>query len=204
MKGMIALLTATMVIYFIFTLLQYFHWSNTSPQQLWPVKYNRNSLIWTVFPPIPLCNRQNLQYFHQLCSVTYFLVRLNCTYKFIVVYSTILSYVFFILSCTTLQFRFVWSHSIIVSYVLSIPSFTTCWFWFVCSLFVLFFWSETNTPHPCRTNKVGGSHRFPLPFKSHCWRSCYSRRPSTINTPALPCTHWFQPTNKAIQDCPSK
>ena len=47
--------------------------------------------------------------------------------------------VLFILFCTTFQFRF------------------------VCSLFGLFCWSDTNTPRPCSTNKIGGSQHFPLP-----------------------------------------
>ena len=59
--------------------------------------------------------------------------------QFIVVCSKIVLYVFFIIYCTMLHFGF------------------------LCSLFGLFCCSDTKTPRPCSTNKVGGSHRFPLP-----------------------------------------
>ena len=59
-----------------------------------------------------------------------------------------------------LQFRFVCSHSTIVSYVLFILSCTTLQLGFVCRLFGLFFWSEKNTPLPWITYGIGGSHCF--------------------------------------------
>ena len=75
-------------------------------------------------------------------------------------YSTIVSYVFVILSCTMFQFGFVCSHSTIVSYVFFILSCATLKFRFVCSLFVLIFCYETNNPRPCSTNTIGDIHRF--------------------------------------------
>ena len=54
------------------------------------------------------------------------------------------------------------SHSTIVSYVLFILSCTRFQFGFLCSLFGLFCCSDTNTPRPCSTDTIGGSHRFQL------------------------------------------
>ena len=137
MIGTIALLTAIMVVSFISVLLKYFHWRNTFPKQLWPINYGRNSKIWTVFPPIPLCNGLNFQYLYQHFFCDFFLGTFTLYVRFIVVRSTIVSCVFFILSCTTLQFVF------------------------VCSLFGLLFCSDTNTPRPCSTDVSGARHRFP-------------------------------------------
>ena len=102
--------------------------------------------------------------------------------SFIVVYSTIVSYVLFILSCITLQFGF------------------------LRSLFGLFCCSDTNTPLPCSTNGIYGIHRFPPPTAPHCqcWRSCSGHLPSTVNLPTPPCLRQVHPNNQACQTCPSK
>ena len=96
-------------------------------------------------------------------------------------YSTFVSYVFVILSCTTLQFGFVCSHSTIVSYVLFILSCAKLQFRFVCSLFGLFFCHETNNPRPCSTNKIGGSHRFLSPAASQEPMVALPFRPPALN-----------------------
>ena len=61
------------------------------------------------------------------------------------------------------RLRFVCSHSTIVQYILFILSCTTCQFRFVCSLFLLFFCSDTNNPCPCSTDAIGARHRLPPP-----------------------------------------
>ena len=80
-----------------------------------------------------------------------------------VVYSTITSYVLFILSCTTLKFIFACSHSKIVPYISFILSCTMLQFIFLWNLFVLFCCFHTNTLPPCRTEAIDGSHHFLSP-----------------------------------------
>ena len=38
-----------------------------------------------------------------------------------------------------------------------------CYFRLLCTLFVLFCFSDTNTPRPCSTNTIGVIHHFPYP-----------------------------------------
>ena len=127
-------------------------------------------------------------------------------------YSTIVSYVFVILSCTTLQFGFVCSHSTIVSYIFFILSCAKLQFRFVCSLFGLFFCYDTKNPRPCSTGTIGGSHRFlspaasqepmvALPFRppslnrrSACTALYPSGQPDQSILPILPLQANFEPT----------
>ena len=110
--------------------------------------------------------------------------------------STILSYILFMLSCTMLQFVF------------------------LCSLFGLFYCSDTNTPHPCSTDIIDGSHRFPppaapqdpmvaLPFQLPALNRPSDRNslypsvpPNLSNLPSLPLQSIFQTTCQALWDSP--
>ena len=51
---------------------------------------------------------------------------------------------------------------------------------------------------------LGASHRFPPPLKIQCWRFHSGRPPSTVDPPALTCTHWLHLTNQALQAYLSK
>ena len=136
--------------------------------------------------------------------MTSLLVCLHCTYN---LYIFVLQlYRMYSLCYLVLRYRFgfVCGHSTIVSYVLFILSCTMFQFGFVCSLFGLFCCSDTNTPFPCSTDSIGAIHCFPPPLKSQWWSSCSGRPPSTINTPIVPCPHWFNPTDQACQSCSYK
>ena len=118
-----------------------------------------------------------------------------------VVYSTVTSYVLFILSCTTLQFRFVCSHSKIVSYISFILSCTMLQFIFVCNLFVLLFCSHKNTLRPCSTDAIGVSHRL-LPPAAPSWANgeapVPAARPQPSIRPHRPVPIWYtRPINPA-------
>ena len=112
---------------------------------------------------IPLCNGQNLQYLYKHFSVTSFLVLLHCTYDlwFFIVQLYRMYYLFYI--ALHQRFAFMCSNSTIVLYVFVILSFTKRQFRFLCSLLILFCCSDTDTPRPCNTNAIGASHCFPPP-----------------------------------------
>ena len=54
-------------------------------------------------------------------------------------------------------------------------------FGFVCSLFVLFWFPDKNTPRPCITDAIGGSHRFPLPVSPQYPMAELPFQPPTLN-----------------------
>ena len=149
------------MIQYIYILLKYLHWRYTFPQQFRSVKFCRNSLIGTVVTPIPLGNGRNLQYLYRHFAATSFLVRLHCMYYLylFIVKLYRMYYLYYIV--THNRFVFVCSHSTIFSYVLFILSCTMCYFRFVCTLFILFCFSDTNTPRPCITDTIGASYHFP-------------------------------------------
>ena len=133
----------------------------------------------------------------KILSYVFFI--LSCTtlqFGFLCIHSTMVLYVFFILYFTTLQFRFVCSHSKIVLYVLFILSCTMLQFGFLFSIFGLFCCSDKNTPHPCSTNAIGGIHRFLPPLNIQWWLSCSSRPPSSVDPPAMSCPHRVHPADQ--------
>ena len=134
----------------------------------------------------------------------FYIVKLTLYVQFIVVYNTIVLHGFIILCFTTLQFGFLCIHGTIVLYVFFIISCTMLQFRFVCSLFVLFCCSDTNTPHTCSTNGLvapNASLRLPS-LNIQCWHSRYGFLPLSVNPPAPPYTHQFNPTDQAFPSNP--
>ena len=73
------------------------------------------------------------------------------------------------------------SHSSIVLWAFFILSWNVFQFRFVCSLFVLFYWSDRNTPLPYCTNGIGDRHRFLPPASTQEPRLALPLWPPAIN-----------------------
>ena len=178
-------------------MLQYFCWRNTFPQQLWTVNYSINLLIWTVFPPIPLCNGQNLQYLYQNVSVTYFLVRLHCMYNLYLF--TVKLYHIYYLYYLVLRISTYLCAAIVKLYPTYYLYYLVLRVSFdLCAAYLYYFDALTQILRAlAELTKflLATSYHCPPPLKFQWWRSHSSRTPPTVDPPAMPYLRQVHPTN---------
>ena len=174
MKGMIALLTAIMVILFISDLLKYFHWMNTFTQQFWLVMFCINPLIGT-FSHLFCCVTDGI---FNIC-ISIFMWHLfwyvyiihsiySCLYHncILCIIYTILYYI----SGSNLCAAIVQLYRTYSLYYLLLRVNSD-----LCAVYLYYFVALTQTLRtlaaPTQLVPATVSHR-PLPLKSQWWRSC--------------------------------